>query len=244
MSIPRLSIVIPAYNEALRLPPSLQLVKAWILAQPFEVEVVIVDDGSKDATVALAKSSLAGFRHQVILHERNRGKGAGIKTGMSAALGEFVLFSDADLSTPIDEASRFLAAHAAGAVIVIGTRKSKGAQVLKRQSFIRENMGKVFTLLSNLLVCPGISDFTCGFKCFRADACRAIFSLQCEEGWAYDSEVLFLARRLRYPVTELPVKWVNDDSSRVNLLRDSVGSLVGLLRIRLRALRGGYGKRP
>lgn len=241
MTNPRLSIVIPAYNESRRLPPTLDKVKAWARAQPYPVEIVIVDDGSRDGTADLARSALAGLDHQVIVHEKNRGKGGGIKTGMCAARGEFVLFSDADLSTPIEEAERFMAEHEKGVPIVIGTRKSQGAQVLKRQNPIRENMGKVFTLLSNWLVCPGISDFTCGFKSFRADACKDIFTKQCEMGWAYDSEVLYLARRLRHEVREVPVRWVNDESTRVNLLRDSVGSLAGLLRIRWRALRGGYG---
>jgi dolichyl-phosphate beta-glucosyltransferase len=240
---PKLSIVIPAYNEALRLPPTLERIRAWTAAQPFETEIVVVDDGSRDDTAGVARAGLAGTRHQVLVHERNLGKGGGLRTGMCAAAGEFVLFTDADLSTPIEEASRFLAEHERGAPVVIGTRKAGGAQVLVAQSFVRRNMGRVFTLLSNALACPGISDFTCGFKSFRADACRAIFTKLREEGWAYDSEVLYLARRLGFEVRELPVRWTNDPSTRVNLLRDSVGSLAGLLRIRFRALRGAYAER-
>jgi dolichyl-phosphate beta-glucosyltransferase len=101
-------------------------------------------------------------------------------------------------------------------------------------------MGRVYTWLSNVLVCPGVTDFTCGFKCFRADACREIFSRLCEQGWAYDSEVLYLARRLGHEVREVPVSWTNDPSTRVRLLRDAVGSFAGLLRIRTRALFGRY----
>ncbi len=241
MTRPRLSVVIPAYNEARRLPPTLTKVLDWLRAQPFPGEVVVVDDGSRDGTLDLARASLDGYAHQLHVHERNRGKGAGLRTGMNAARGEYVLFTDADLSTPIEEASRFLALHETGVPVVIGTRKSAGALVLRRQSVVRERMGRVYTWLSNVAICPGVSDFTCGFKSFRADACHEIFSRLREDGWAYDSEVLFLARRLGYPVREVPVRWTNDPSTRVNLLRDTVGSLAGLVRIRGRALAGRYG---
>jgi dolichyl-phosphate beta-glucosyltransferase len=233
--------VIPAYNEEKRLPPTLERVVAWIRAQDFPCEVVVVDDGSADATAAVAEKALAGVEHRVLAHPVNRGKGAGLRTGMTAARGDFVLMTDADLSTPIEEVSRFLEVHAAGVPVVIGTRKTAGARVLRRQRPLRENMGRVFTLLSNALVCPGVTDFTCGFKCFRADACREIFSRLAERGWAYDTEVLYLARRLGYEVREVPVSWTNDESTRVRLVRDAVGSFLGLVRIRARALGGRYG---
>lgn len=240
MSVARLSIVVPAYNESRRLPPSLEKILAWCRAQSFTCEIVVVDDGSSDGTAGVAREALSGTVHQVIVHERNRGKGAGLKTGMTAARGDFVLMTDADLSTPIEEASRFLAVHEQDVPIVIGTRKAKGANVIRRQAALRERMGRVFTWLSNVLVCPGVTDFTCGFKCFRADACREIFSRLREEGWAYDTEVLYLARRLGFAFREVPVSWTNDPSTRVRLLRDAVGSFAGLLRIRSRALAGRY----
>jgi dolichyl-phosphate beta-glucosyltransferase len=200
----------------------------------------VVDDGSADGTGDLAEAALADVEHRVLRHETNRGKGAGLATGMTAARGEFVLMTDADLSTPIEEAERFLAVHAEGVPVVIGTRKAAGANVLKRQAPLRERMGRVFTWLSNVLVCPGVTDFTCGFKCFRADACREIFSRLRERGWAYDAEVLYLARRLGFAVRESPVSWTNDPSTRVRLLRDAVSSFAGLMRIRGRALAGMY----
>lgn len=241
MSSPLLSVVIPAYNEEHRLGPTLDRIRAWLEEQQFAFEFVVVDDGSSDSTGALAAERLAGVPHRVLTHPVNRGKGAGLKTGMLAAKGEYVLFTDADLSTPIEHAADFLEVHRDGCPIVIGTRKSRGAEVTQRQHPIRENMGKVYTLLSNALICPGVSDFTCGFKSFRQDACAAVFSRLHEEGWAYDTEVLFLARRLGFEVRELPVTWANDPSSRVNLLRDAIGSFLGLLRIRGRALLGRYG---
>jgi dolichyl-phosphate beta-glucosyltransferase len=240
LSVPRLSIVVPAYNEERRLPPTMARVVAWIRAQDFPCEVVVVDDGSRDATAAVAAKALEGVEHRVLSHPVNRGKGAGLKTGMTAARGEYVLMTDADLSTPIEEVSRFLDVHAQGVPVVIGTRKTAGARVLRHQSFVRENMGKVFTLLSNLLVCRGVTDFTCGFKCFRADACREVFSRLEEQGWAYDTEVLFLARKLGFEVREVPVSWTNDESTRVRLFRDAIGSFMGLMRIRGRALSGRY----
>ena len=240
MSAPRLSIVIPAYNEEKRLPPTLAAVVAWIGEQDFPCEVVVVDDGSRDRTADAARAALAGVDHRVLLHATNMGKGAGLATGMTAARGEIVLMTDADLSTPIEEVGRFLEAHAQGVPVVIGTRKSAGASVLRRQSPVRERMGRVFTLLSNVLVCPGITDFTCGFKSFRADACAEIFSRLRERGWAYDTEVLYLARRLGHEVREIPVRWTNDPSTRVRLVRDAIGSFAGLVRIRWRALAGRY----
>ena len=240
MNEPHLSLVFPAYNESKRLPATLVKVLAWIDEQTFDVELVIVDDGSSDDTAEVARAALADRDHQILVHERNQGKGAGLRTGMTAARGTYVLFSDADLSTPIEEATRFLAEHEAGHVVVIGTRKSKGADVVQRQHPIRENMGKVYTMLSNTLICSGVSDFTCGFKSFRRDAAQAIFSRLLENGWAYDSEVLYLASRLGFGVKEVPVRWINDPSSRVNLLTDTLGSALGLLRIRGRALLGRY----
>ncbi len=240
MTPPHLSLVVPCYDETHRLGPSIERILAWVRAQDFESEIVIVDDGSRDGTAEFAEQHLADARHVVLRHARNRGKGAALRTGMLAAVGRHVLFSDADLSTPIEEASKFLAAHAAGAPIVIGSRKTKGAAVTKRQNPLRENMGRVYTWLSNVLICPGVSDFTCGFKSFVRQAAQDVFSRVREEGWAYDSEVLYLARRLGYPVTEVPVAWANDPSTRVRLLRDAFGSAAGLARIRGRALRGVY----
>jgi len=237
---PRLSIVVPAYNEAKRLPPTLERIVAWTRAQDFACEIVVVDDGSSDGTAAIAETSLGAVEHRVLRHETNRGKGAGLATGMTAARGEFVLMTDADLSTPIESVGRFLEIHAVGVPVVIGTRKAAGANVLLRQAPLRERMGRVYTWLSNVLVCPGVTDFTCGFKCFRADACREIFSRLRESGWAYDTEVLYLARKLGFEVRESPVSWTNDPSTRVRLVRDAASSFAGLMRIRGRALAGLY----
>ncbi len=240
MSEPHLSIVVPCYNEARRLGASLAAIRAWAAAQDFDVDFVIVDDGSSDGTADLAARELAGAAHRILRHARNRGKGAALRTGMTAAGGRFVLLTDADLSTPIDQAGLLLAAHEAGAPVVIGSRKVRGADVTRHQSWLREHMGKVYTWLSNVLICRGVTDFTCGFKSFTNSAAHDIFGRLREDGWAYDTEVLYLARRLGHRVVEVPVSWANDPNTRVNLLRDTVGSALGLVRIRWRALRGTY----
>lgn len=243
MTAPHLSIVVPCFNESHRLGASLEAIRAWTAGRSYDVELVIVDDGSSDGTADLASRSLDGVPHRVLRHARNRGKGGALRTGMTAARGRFVLFTDADLSTPIEQASVFLEAHDDGAPVVIGSRKVAGANVTKHQSWIRENMGKVYTWLSNVLICPGVTDFTCGFKSFTQEAADDIFGRLREEGWAYDTEVLYLARHLGHRVVEVPVPWANDPSTRVNLFRDTIGSALGLVRIRWRALRRVYATR-
>lgn len=240
MNGPHLSIVVPCYDEAHRLGGSLAKILAWADRQDFDVELVIVDDGSSDGTAELASQALDGRPHRVLRHARNRGKGAALQTGMLAAEGRYVLFTDADLSTPIDQATRLLAAHEDGAPVVIGSRKVAGAQVTRRQAWVREHMGKVYTWLSNVLICPGVTDFTCGFKSFTRAAARDVFARLREDGWAYDTELLYLARKRGHRVVEVPVPWANDPSTRVNLFRDTIGSALGLVRIRWRALRRAY----
>jgi dolichyl-phosphate beta-glucosyltransferase len=240
MTDPHLSIVVPCYDETGRLGASLATILAWTAEQDFPVEVVVVDDGSTDGTAELAESHLTGVPHRVLRHDRNRGKGGALQTGMLAASGRYVLFTDADLSTPIEHAADLLAAHERGAPVVIGSRKTAGSQVSERQSLVRESMGRVFTGLANVVTGAGVSDFTCGFKSFTREAAGDLFGRLREDGWAYDAELLYLARRRGYAVTEVPVTWANDPSTRVRLLRDTLGSALGLLRIRLRALRGEF----
>ena len=191
---PDLTIVVPCFDEAHRLGPTLDRIRAWIGGRDEAVDVLVVDDGSTDATAAVARRALAGADHRVLTHPRNRGKGAALRTGMTAATGALVLFTDADLSTPIEAAGRFLAAHRAGHAVVIGSRKTAGARVTRRQHPVRETMGKVYSSLSRGLICPGVTDFTCGFKGFRAPAAVAVFSRAAIDGWAFDVEAVVAAR--------------------------------------------------
>jgi len=232
-SVPDFSFVVPAFNEAERLSRTIPIMRERLrgLLPGRSLEIVVVDDGSGDDTARAASRLLEGFPGQVVSYSPNRGKGHALIRGMLAARGAIRLFSDADLSTPLDEIPKFLAAHEAGAEVVIGSRKRPGARVETHQPLLRENMGKVFTALANILVVSGVSDFTCGFKSFTAEAADDIFSGLTSWDWSYDVEVLWLARRQGYRIREVPVTWRDDPQTRVHLKRDVIRSFVGLLRI-------------
>ncbi len=237
----KLSIVIPAYNEELRIGKTIKAVKDYLFLKGINFEFIFVNDGSRDKTVDIIRKSLEGFReYKILSHEKNRGKGAAIKTGMLSASGDWILFMDSDLSTPIEELEKFIPFFSSSYTVIIGTRKAKGAMVEVRQNFFRENMGKVFTFLSNLILGTNYSDFTCGFKCFRKDASFKIFSSQKIENWSYDSEILFLAKKYGFQIIEIPVRWINDPNTKVRLIKDTIGSFMGLLRIRANNVLGRY----
>lgn len=239
---PDLSIVIPVYNEADRLAPSLSQVAGFLSSRPEAVEVVIVDDGSDDGTEARARQAAAalGLKLSLIRHGQNRGKGFAVRTGMLAARGRAVLFTDADLSVPISALDPFLARLEAGADVVIGSRRVPGAKIVRHQPPLRERLGTVFRDLASLFVVAGVSDFTCGFKLFRHEAAQAVFPLQRLAGWGFDVEVLLIARRMGLVVAEEPVEWRDDARTRVHLLRDCLRSANDLVRIRWHDLRGQY----
>jgi len=230
-----LSIVIPAYNEEVRLGTTLERLRMELPT----AEIVVVDDGSHDRTSEIAREGGA----RVIRYPLNRGKGFALRTGMMAAAGDPILFSDADLSTPIQEASRLEERLESGFHVAIGSRKLPGAQLLKRQPFFREILGKGFTLLSQLSLGVRVSDFTCGFKMFTRACARDLFARLTIDRWGFDCEILFLARRLGYRVVEVPVAWANDVQTRVNLARDVMQSFLDLVRIRLNTSCGRFGRR-
>jgi dolichyl-phosphate beta-glucosyltransferase len=227
------SLVVPAYNEADRLVRTLPVMreKLGTLLPERSVEIVLVDDGSADATADTARRLLDGYPGRVISYGGNRGKGYAVIQGMLGARGAVRLFSDADLSTPLEEIPAFLAAHEAGADAVIGSRKRPGADVERHQPLIRESMGKVFTALANVLVVSGVSDFTCGFKSFTAHTAEGVFSRMTSHDWSFDVEVLWLVRRMGYRLTEVPVRWRDDPRTKVNLKRDTIRSFLGLMRL-------------
>jgi dolichyl-phosphate beta-glucosyltransferase len=237
-----LTVLIPAYNEAKRLPGTLLKIGKYfsgIFDQPFEL--LVIDDGSTDDT-ALCVGELQKQIPSLVLHhyEENRGKGYAIRTGMQLARGRFILFTDSDLSTPIEELPAFLQALNDGASVVIATRKNEAAKILQHQPVWRESMGKAFTWLSNTILGLNVSDFTCGFKAFESSAGKKIFALQKIHRWAFDSEILFLANQLGYQVYEIPVHWKNSPESRVRIGRDTITSLCALLLIRWNSLTNKY----
>ncbi len=229
-----LTILIPAYNESRRLPATLEKVHSYCaVSLQITYEILVVDDGSTDDTASVVEQMRSRIPNlKVHRYSQNHGKGYALRVGMHLARGRFVVFMDADLSTPIEELERFLQSLNGGAPVVIATRKSPGANITTRQPLIRESMGKAFTWLSNTILGIHFSDLTCGFKAFESSVGKDLFSRQVIEGWAYDSEILFLASRAGYQVIEIPVTWINSPDSRVRMFRDVFSSLTSLLQIR------------
>jgi dolichyl-phosphate beta-glucosyltransferase len=240
MAEPRLSVVIPAYNEAAVIRRTLMEIQTFLAAAAIDHEIVVVDDGSTDDTVAIVRGLVATTPSIRLLQSGHRGKGAAVKQGMLAVRGTYRLFLDADHSTRIQEWRKCAPWLEDGFEVVIGSRKMAGAVISVRQSRLRESMGKTFTWLTNALLPVRVSDITCGFKCFQAQAARDIFTLQRLEGWGFDAEILFIARRRGYRLKEVPVVWADDASTKVKLLRDAWRSFTELLQIRLGSWRGWY----
>jgi dolichyl-phosphate beta-glucosyltransferase len=238
MTPPRLSVVVPAYNEARRLPATLASVRAYLRDHGREHEIVVVDDGSSDATAQVARD--AGDDVRVLRHEPNRGKGYAVRRGMLAATGARRLITDADLSTPIEELAKLEAEVDRGFDVAIGSRAVRGALIEVRQPAYREAMGRLFNRLVQALLLPGLCDTQCGFKLFTARAARTAFSLSSLDGFSFDVEALFVARHQGLRIAEVPVTWRNDAATRVGL-GGGAAAFVDLARIRLRARRGAYG---
>lgn len=236
--------MIPAYNEEKRLPPAIQDLRAFFgpprLNAPNDLEVIIVIEKSKDATVERSKAAVLmpsgdpDPRFRIIANDVQRGKGYAVKTGMLAANGEIALFMDADLSTPLAEVLKFLAlmSEDPSIDILIGSRAEAKSQILKKQSWIRRNMGRAFNHFVQLFGVRGIKDTQCGFKAFRQHTVAAIFERQTLDGFAFDVELLVLAEKLGYKIKAEPVRWVNSPDSKVRIWIDPLKMLWDLIRIR------------
>ena len=235
MSPISLSLVIPAYNEERRLPASLRDIRAFFQQMPEGLEVLAIIEKSTDRTVEVAKEAVAGDpRFQIIDNQVQRGKGYAVKSGMLRARGDIAIFMDADLSTPLAEVFAFVKTFSErpDVDVIIGSRSESNSQVLKKQSWLRRNMGRTFNKFVRGAALGDIADTQCGFKAFRKDACREIFSRQKTDGFAFDVEILMLARGLGYKVVVQPVRWVNSPDSKVRILIDPFKMLWDLFRIR------------
>ena len=241
---PFFSIVIPAYNESARLGATLERVLAFVNQQGWDAEVIVVDDGSTDNTAAIARSyaqnNINNDVLRVIENPGNRGKGYSVRNGILSARGAVLLFTDADLSSPIEESVKLFEALDAGADIAIGSRWLRTELQTQRQSVARQVMGRVFNLLLRVLLQLDFKDTQCGFKAFRRNAARAIFPLQKIDGWGFDPEILFLARKSGYKVAEVPVVWAHDDRTRINPIVDGARMVLEMGRIRWNSLTGKY----
>jgi len=236
---PFLSLIIPAYNEASRLPATLKEVHAFLRKQDYESEIIVVENGSTDSTFEIACSTQAHIPNLRVMHEDMKGKGLAVKQGMLTAKGKFRFICDADLSMPIGELPRFLPPQLKNTPIAIASREAPGAVRYGEPEF-RHLIGRAFNLMVRLLLMPDVQDSQCGFKCFRADAAERIFSQITIRGWTFDVEALFLARKIGYPIVEVPIPWHHKPLSRVKVLRDSIQMGMDLVRIRWNALTGKY----
>jgi dolichyl-phosphate beta-glucosyltransferase len=238
---PRFSVVVPIYDESRRLERPVATLVSHLARIGESAELVFVDDGSRDGTFERIQSLVkeAAIPVRVLRYERNRGKGHALKVGFANTRGQRILFSDVDLATPIDALASLSEAMDRGYDIAIGSRIAEGAEILVHQPWYRKQMGRVFTWLVRVLFAD-VSDATCGFKMFRGEMGRELFSHLRIDGWAFDAELLFLARRRGLRIVEVPVRWEDRSGSKVHLLRDSLGSLLELIRIVSNQWRGRY----
>ncbi|MDQ3757788.1 MAG: glycosyltransferase, partial [Actinomycetota bacterium] len=237
----RLSVVVPTYKEQSRIASTVARLRGAGLAEEGDLEIVVVDDGSPDDTVAAAKA--AGADHVVAL-PANRGKGAAVRAGMLAATGRAVVFTDADLAYPPEQIAHVLAALEAGADVVIGSRRHVDTTTLVRARRLREVTGRLFNLLTYVVLLGNYRDTQCGLKGFQHDAAQLVFSRTRIDGFAFDVEVLHLAERLRLTLREVPVELANTTESTVRVGRDSLRMLWDVFRIRRLAVRGEYDSPP
>jgi dolichyl-phosphate beta-glucosyltransferase len=243
---PYLTVVLPVYDEALVLAENLARLVAHLEAARFggaagSFEVVAVDDGSRDESHAILTA--AASRDPRLVVERlpqNRGKGAAVRHGMLRARGRYVVFMDADLSTPLEELRPLLAALEGGADAVLGNRRSPGSRIERRQPWIRETLGKGFTLLTQFLLVPGVHDFTCGFKGFTHAAAQRVFTRSTLDRWAFDAEVVVIVAEQGLRLAQVPVRWRHEDDTKVRIAGAVVRSLADLVRVRWKRMRGAY----
>jgi dolichyl-phosphate beta-glucosyltransferase len=233
--LPHLSLVIPTFNEARRLPNTLKELRDYSRRWRFPFEVIVVVELSTDDTLALAQASTKTFPQLKVIGNRvHRGKGFAVRTGMLASVGEHVFFTDADLSTPLEEIDRALAVFESerDLQIIVGNRQHPNSEIIRHQSWMRERMGKTFNALVRQLAGIQIRDTQCGFKGFRQNACRAIFERQKTDGFSFDVEVLLVAKALDFRVREMPVHWSNSPDSKVRVISDSLKMLRDVAMVR------------
>ena len=239
----RYSIVIPAYNEGARIATSLDRILRHAADCRWDAEIVVVDDGSSDHTAELVRSRMReNVSLRLLANPGNRGKGYSVRNGMLHAQGEILLFSDADLSSPIEEAEKLFAALAAGADVAIGSRWVRSELQTEKQPLHRQLFGRLFNLALRITLGLKFKDTQCGFKAFTRRAADVVFPRQTIERWGFDPELIFLAQRFGFRVEEVPVAWAHREGTRINPLRDGIRMLGEMLQIRWNAIIGKYSR--
>jgi len=240
---PLLSIIIPALNEENRLPSTLEKTFGFFSSQPYEYEVVVVENGSQDRTLQIAQEFASVHPQYRVLHESARGKGLAVRRGVLEARGEYRFMCDADLSMPISEVNRFIPPQITDCDIAIGSREGHGA-IRYDEPYYRHAGGRLINLMIRLLALPGLNDTQCGFKCFHCQAAEDIFRYQTLTGWSFDIELLYIARKRGYRMIEIPIPWYFNPQSKLNAVLDSVRMGRDILTIRRNARKGLYDRKP
>ena len=239
MDTPFLSIIIPAYNEERRLPNTLEQAFSFIQDQPYEVEVLVVENGSSDCTYEVAQKFSAEHTHFHAIHEPGRGKGLAVRRGMLEARGQYRFMCDADLSMPITEINRFLPPELTEFDVAIGSREAQDAVRYDEPAY-RHFGGRAINFMIRTLILPGLHDTQCGFKCFRAEIAEDLFRFQTMNGWSFDIELLYIARRRGYRVVEIPIPWYFNPESKLNVVQDAIQMGADILKMRWNAWRSIY----
>lgn len=236
-----LDIIIPVYNEALRLKITFQALNSFVPPRGIKInKIIFVNDGSSDNTLTKLKNIRLKFSKKIISYTHNQGKGNAIKLGFLNATADYALFVDADMSTPLTELVKFMPFIKQNIPVIIGTRKNGHSTVTVHQPWVREHLGRVFTLLSQLILNTWVTDFTCGFKVFSRPAYTTIAPLMAISRWGFDSEIIFLSKIFDFTIQEKSLTWADNRNSRVNLLPDIFLSFKELIQIRLNHSLGKY----
>jgi len=243
MPYPAYSIVIPAYNESGRIPATLRSVLDCIHKHNWNAEIIVVDDGSRDKTAEVVRAVAAQAPEvRMIQNPGNRGKGYSVRNGILQALGEVVMFTDADLSAPMEEAEGLFAAIADGADIAIGSRWLERKRQTIRQPIYRQVFGRCFNGVTRIIMGLRFADTQCGFKAFTRKAAQTVFQLQTIERWGFDPEILFIGLKRGFRIDEVPVSWAHDERTRMSYLKDGMRMLQDIAIVRWNALLGRYGR--
>jgi len=243
LAFPFLSVIIPAHNEERRLPRTLEQVFNFLASQQYSAEVLVVENGSSDRTIEIARDFTRRHENLRNIQEAVRGKGLAVRRGMLAARGEYRFICDADLSMPIEELAKFLPPFITDFDIAIGSREAPGSVRYNEPAF-RHWGGRAINAAIRSLILPGLQDTQCGFKCFTAEASQSLFGLQTLPGWSFDIEVLYLARRRKYRIREIPIHWYFDPETKLRAVPDALRMIRDIFTIHLNSLRGLYDRTP